>query len=1559
MKRWRRKAPGWRSALRFGIMLLLFFAVLAAPAKKPLKFSSLTVEDGLSQSSVYAVLQDRNGFLWIATEDGLNRYDGYSFKVYRHDSKDPYSLSSSFIHCLYEDGEGTLWVGTYSSGLNRYDPVRDHFVRYSHDPENPDSLSNDLVTSIVEDAEGRLWIGTYGGGLNLFDREKQTFRAIVHDPARSDSLSSNKIWRIYPDSKQSLWVGTMHGLNHISARNLKDPDKASFTRFLHEEGNANSLSSNMIRSVLEDRNGLIWVGTFNGGLNKMIRDPASREGYLFTRYGMDPQDPDSPRSMRHNDVRALLEDPNGTLWVGTDRGGLHHFDPRRETFAVYKHESDDPSSLSSDRIWTLYQDRSGLIWVGTFGGLNRLNPRISQFNHIKVDGENGLNDNFIKAIYQDSLDRLWIGTEKGLSCLSQEIKRDNGFGLSLSPIKTYQPDPQNPNSLSEEFIRAIVEDNDGAIWLGTWGGGLNRLDKADNFTHYKYDSDREDSLSHNLVRSLLIGRDGTLWIGTSKGLNQFHADRGVFSRYYFSEELNDSVNRITTIREDRFGLLWLGTEGGLIQFEPVSGQYKTLSKTSDPSSLSNNLVRAIFEDESGFLWIGTNGGGLNRLGRETDHFKQYTNRDGLPNNVICGIQADHGGNLWISTNNGISRFNPEKGEFKNFTIQDGLQSTEFNVGAYFRNKDGILFFGGIRGLNAFDPESLEINTHIPKILITDLQIMGKDYPFDRPISELEDITLSYKDHAFSFEFAAMDFSAPNKNAFAFKMDGFDTDWNYLGNIRRTTYTNLNAGDYVFRVKGSNNDGVWNEEGAALKVRIIPPGWKSWGAYVFYILSFFGSIAGSVHYYIRSKEKQQRRILTEAQKELQKEHLIAQRLRQVDQIKDEFLANTSHELRTPLNGIIGIVEFLIDNTTGELPANTKANLNMVLASARRLYTLVNDILDFQKLKNQTIELDLRPIDLYTLVDIVLTLSRPLIEDKDIELINKIEPDAPAVLGDENRLQQVFHNLIGNAIKFTEHGQVTISTEVIGERMKVVVADTGVGIPVNKLDRIFDSFEQAYGSDRRGSGGAGIGLSITRQLIHLHDGDIHVESEEGEGARFVFDLPVTTETPMPRAPITRERPRLELPVRGLPAAPLPKQIMPIPDKKEKRKYKILLVDDEPVNLQVLVNYLSIYDYEYARATSGAEAIDLILGDQIFDLVLLDLMMPKMSGYEVCKRIRQHFSPQDLPVVFLTARNQVWDMAVAFESGANDYLTKPISRDELIPRIQTHLKMLEMSRNYSMAQQVARAGEAAKEEALYATSILHNIANVVTCMLISCEQLQMYLSQSKFHQLQIAYEMAEADGEDLVTFLTQNPRGKQLPEYFKSGGKTLAEEYAYFSEELDEVTRRTELMKDIIKTQQAHAKISYSETATRPLNILVEESLKVQEKFLQQNGVIVGKKFTRDLDVRVPELQTTQVFINLFKNATEAMEGVNPEKKTLFIETGRRDDRNAFVRITDNGIGVSEEEFKNLFTHGFTTKKMGHGFGLHYCLTVMKSLGGDIEVESPGRNKGATFNLTFPLV
>jgi len=820
---------------RFALIVLILVAAqyFAFPVNSSINFKHVTTADGLSQSTAFCIIQDSRGFLWVGTQDGLNKYDGYTFTVYKPDPDDSNTLSDTQIFCIMEDrlNPGIFWIGTISGGLNKFDSRIERFYRYSIDPNNPNAVGDGSITSFCQDKSGALWVGTGRQGVykivgktNPDGTQTERIFHYTSDPNDPFSLCNNGINMVYGDRSGNIWVSTGAGLNKYNAA------KDNFSRYTSDPTNPRSLSGNFISDVYEDSAGMFWVGTIGGGLNLMNKDTGDSIAYRF--------DPNNPASISSDFINVIYEDDSGIIWIGTINAGLNRFNKRTESFVSYLNNPSDPKSLSINNVISIFEDNSNVLWIGTGGGgLNKFD-REEKFNLYKSSPQNpnGLSNSFVYSVYEDRGGMLWIGTLNG--GLNQ-LDRRTGI------VKHFRNDINDPSSLGSDVVRGILEDHSGVLWVGTMGGGAQTLNRETwKFKSYLRNPDDPHSLSSNVVRTIYEDKQGTVWIGTmGSGLNRYNRAADNFTVYRNNPDDPNSLsdNGISSICDSSAepGILWVGTlNNGVNRFDLKNETFtRYIPSLSVPGSLSKNVIQCVYEDTSGTLWVGTFGGGLNKLVRSKDgnhRFVHYTERHGMPSNSIYGILEDDTGCLWISTNKGVSCLNPKTESFKNYSILDGLQADEFNGGSYFKSKRGELFFGGIDGLNCFFPSQFKANPHIPPIVINGFTLFNKSVPIapksllPRSITWMDRLVLTYRHNVISFEFSALDFTVPGKNRYMYKMEGFNETWIATDARKRfASYTNLSPGKYLFRVKGSNNDGIWSEKGASIVLVITPPFWKTW------------------------------------------------------------------------------------------------------------------------------------------------------------------------------------------------------------------------------------------------------------------------------------------------------------------------------------------------------------------------------------------------------------------------------------------------------------------------------------------------------------------------------------------------------------------------------------------------------------------------------------------------------------------------------------------------------------------------------------------------------------
>jgi len=832
---------------KIGLFILLFFYILKINAQESIRFERITIRDGLSQNTITCILQDRMGYLWIGTLDGLNKYNGLDFEVYKNEIDNPRSLQSNLISALFEDSEGNLWVGT-RKGLHFFNKAREEFILIVDSALNP---NGNRVTNIIEDKNKQLWISYEGNGIAKLDlkEDKKQLKSYVHVPNYANSLPNNNIYALFYD-KNLLWIGA-----EVPQLISFDTEKEQFQNYPYpvfsKEGDA-------LLHIASDDKGQMWIGTATNGIF-MFNDrkkeflPFHSENPLLKGYG----------------IEQIFHLPNGDMWIATQGNGLIKYDKAKDLFATYQFDATNPTSLSNNDVNVLFKDKSGLLWIGTYnGGLNKYNPNKSRFKHYQKEANNpnSLSANSMRGIFEDTKGRLWVGTTLGgLNMIDRQTGKFTLFST------------QSPFRISEDRINMITEDKEGNIWVSTLNKGLDKItfDSKTNLpkiTNIQYKPNSPNSLASNGTRGLYYdAKDDVLWVGTVNGLSKLHLQTGNFENHYPSQH-PDSLSHATVkyIAADiDENILWIATEGGLNKYDKVKKKFKRyVSDASNPKSLSNNILNCLLVTKQGNLWVGTVGGGLNYFDKKTETFTYYTEKNGLPNNVIYGILEDEKGNLWLSTNRGLAKFNPKTLDVYAYFEEDGLQSNEFNLYAFHKNKRGEMFFGGIIGFNAFFPSAMEADSFLPNVILTDFKIANKsvkDYdnsPLKAHISLTKEITISYEDNVFSLDFVSLDFKNPTKIKYQYKMEGFDKDWRETNYQRRTaTYTNLPEGTYFFKVKATNSDGVWSKNEVNLKITISPPFWKTTIFRVFAVLLLLGFLFYFYQQRVRQVEMQKKKLET--------------------------------------------------------------------------------------------------------------------------------------------------------------------------------------------------------------------------------------------------------------------------------------------------------------------------------------------------------------------------------------------------------------------------------------------------------------------------------------------------------------------------------------------------------------------------------------------------------------------------------------------------------------------------------------------------------------------------
>ncbi|MFT4032597.1 MAG: two-component regulator propeller domain-containing protein [Siphonobacter sp.] len=1215
---WKRNSEKSKQLLT-GLFLFLSFWC----SGQNVAFNHLSVENGLSQNSVLAITQDTQGFMWFGTRYGLNRYDTRAFKTFKSDPNDSTSLSENYVLSLFTDSRGKIWAGT-TIGLNWYDPNMDAFHRIIGKAGQPHALGNNSVHCIYEDRRGRLWFGT-SNGLNLLtNRSSYTFASFFKSLPGKEPI---EVRTIVEDHRGDIWVGTSKGLIRLRYQN-----GTYLYRWFKKE---NGLSDDFITTLAEDTNHTLWIGTKYGGVNQY-------QNHTFSHF--------QPTLINEN-IRKILISKAGKIWIASLEG-LYTYEPDIKELSLYRHDPENRKSLGQNSIYSIYQDTNGSVWIGTYyGGVDVVYSSTTPFVvHQNRRQTTTISNDVISSIVGDGQNNLWIGTEGGGL---------NYYNPSSGSFTSYKHNPANRNSISSNLVKSIFPDRSGKLWISTHLGGLNEFDpKTNQFRHYRHDIKNKQSISSDNVIAVAEDAKGRLWVGTDRdGINVLDRSTGTFEHISVHTPLKISGNGIRTFFLDSRKNFWIGTENGLNRLDP-SGTKMTWFLKSNTAHLKSDNINCILEDSKGTIWVGTYYGGLSRLNKDQKSVTTFTEKDGLPNDNILGIQEDNQHYLWLGTDDGLCRFDPQKGTFKTYTSSDGLPGNEFSTHAYYKNAAGELFFGTYNGLVHFDPGKIVVNRFSPPLVFTALKLFNKPvtvqdetHILNQDISIAKEIIFKHDQSIFSIDFALLNYIKSNKNKYAYKLEGFEKDWNYV-KTPSATYTNLPAGEYTFLAKGANNDGVWNDKPTQLHIRVLPPFWATWWAYLLY-LAFLSGLLFFVIRFFWLRESFRRNY-------------------ELHQFKLNFFTNISHEIRTHLTLIAGPVEKLL-LALQENPSALR-QLQHVQNNTGRLLKLVSELMDFRKVESENLKLKISKSNIVAYINEIFQTFQDAAETRGIHTSFESACHTFSLFFDPEQLEKVIYNLLTNAFKFTpDGGHIRVFIQEQRDTIQIRISNTGKGIAPENMKKLFNNYFQIQEFGNQNTG-YGIGLALSKSIVELHKGTISVESTPPTDTSLgLTSFTVSLRQGSAHFEPEQLEPKVEWVIRPLPNAVPIEELMPTFDQPNKPI--VLLVEDNPEVRGFIYESLAT-NYQVIAAENGLEGWNTAI-NQIPDLVVSDVMMPEMDGLTLCQKLKSDERTSHIPVLLLTARaTQAYEVS-SLELGADSYVTKPFSIQILQLKIRNLLTSRERMR------------------------------------------------------------------------------------------------------------------------------------------------------------------------------------------------------------------------------------------------------------------------------------------
>ncbi len=1235
-----------------GLLIFLIFLTVFSGAtgqEKGYYFRHLGTNEGLSNNTVYSINEDSLGFIWVGTRSGLNRFDGHTFRIYDTRS----GLKNGLINTIFRDREGRIWVGTQGGGLGLYDYSADRFITYSNVAGDTSSISHDDVQAIAQDSQGGIWTGTHEGDLDRLDvASGRFFRTRLRETAGNGSRIG-RINAMVFEHDTLLWLGALDGLYRFNTVNRA---------VRRVEAAGKPVVSNIL-CIYSEHGEKLWLGTSKGIL--IMKKDGSEVVSLNT----------GNSALTGDLIQSIRPMPDGRIGIATDGGGLCFYDPMTGAITSRMSNPNSQYSLSNNSVYEIFADRYGAIWTGHYnGGLNYYSEYDWKFIPVKheVNDLESLSDNHVRSFFQDRKGNIWIGTLGGL----------NFNHAGTDKFKSYTFNRNTLNSLSSNAVLSIWEDTEGSLWIGTFGGGISIFNPGKEvFRKFRHPEDLSGSLEKANIYAMVETQSNKLCIATTGGIYLLDRHSGDLRRFQVSNS-KLSNNTVKVLCMDRTGIIWAGTNLGLNRFDPETGDFTVFHHSNtDPSTLSNNRILSITESKDRKLWIGTEGGGVSIFDPSSGRFTFLTTQDGLPDNVVNSVIQDDSGIFWLATNKGLVRWDPGQKKLRVYTMADGLQANEFNQNAAYKARDGRVFFGGINGFNVFMPGNLISNMNPPKVILTELFLGGKAVrpgdeqgPLERQLFLQEEIKLEYRD-GFEIHFTASGVINSGKCQYSWHMKGLDEGWTDFREVHSATFSNLRPGKYTFMVRALNNDGVFSESPATLEIRILPPWYKTWWAFLVYFVVITGLLLLFIRYNISWVRVRNQLILERKEKE---------QLEELNQLKLGFFTNISHEFKTPLTLILGH----LDNLKGTVSGRQAENLQNIEKNAKRLLALINQLLEFRKAESGLMKLHTSKGNIVLLLKgIQESFSEPAIR-KGVDFRLEVRGTIPEVWYDSEKMEKIIFNLLSNAFKYVDEGgkigisvkaSETVSQSFPAGWIEIAVMDNGSGIDPDDLGHLFERFY--HGKRKDGdtviTENSGIGLAFSKRLVELHHGEISVSSRPGEGTSFVVRLPVGKDHLRDEEILEAASYELRMDYQGLSGgigeSQVRKSLTAIPDEN----FPILLVvDDHPMICNMLAEKFRT-EYQVILAANGVEGFDKAR-NSIPDIIISDILMPEMDGIVFCRKIKEDPLTCHIPVVLLTAHSGDDTQLRGLKTGADAYIAKPYNPEILQATVENLIVSRKMLRS-----------------------------------------------------------------------------------------------------------------------------------------------------------------------------------------------------------------------------------------------------------------------------------------